>query len=88
MKVLLLALILNAQTGQPIGTEKPKEFDTYEACVAAKPTLTHPKKRNGIPGNHDMTITVYTCAVPPGMALPPMPAEPIVIDEDDTKANT
>lgn len=69
-----------------MGEQPPKEFDTYEACAAAKPKLTHPK----MDGKNDkaLTVIVYTCAVPPGMALPPAPVEPIVIDEDDTKALT
>lgn len=87
MKVLLLALILNGQTGEPQGMPTvKKEFDTIEACMKAKAGTTLPKvdKKSGIA----VTVVVYTCAVPPGMAIPAAPVEPIVIDEDDTKATT
>lgn len=87
MKVLLLALILNGTTGEPIdGPTVKKEFDTIDACMSAKPKMGLPKfdKKTGVA----LSVVVYTCAVPPGMALPAAPVEPIVIDEDDTKATT
>lgn len=86
MKILLLSLILNAFTGEPTGAiTKEGEFDTIPECMAARPVMSHPTKpAKGKPS----TVTVYTCAAPPGTELPPAPVEPIIIDEDDTRANT
>lgn len=82
MKFLLLALILNASTGDyKDGPKVIGAYDTVEACTSAKAAkgVQHPK---------DGRIVVFTCAAPPGAAIPAAPVEPVEIPDDATRATT